>query len=254
MYKRLYITLFFFSFICLCWSEDFSGKCVAVIDGDTVDVMHNGKAERIRLEGIDAPEKSQAFGQKAKQIASSIVYGKDVAIQDKGKDKYGRTIGIVVIGNYTLNATMVRSGFAWHYKQYSKDPQLAQFEELARKEKKGLWQDPNPVAPWDYRHKGNVPADELTLASTGHTTKTQQVELNPNVKPVSNGVKIKAGSNYYGSNAGALDDQTNSNQPSYINGTPTGQSTATGMPIYEGPKGGHFHISKNGNKVYEKRK
>src|SRR5256886_10073124 len=78
-------------------SIHFTGKVVGVSDGDTISVMHNGKAERIRLSGIDCPEKGQAFGQRAKQFTSALVFGKDVTVQVLGHDKYGRTIGEVTL-------------------------------------------------------------------------------------------------------------------------------------------------------------
>jgi endonuclease YncB( thermonuclease family) len=136
-------------------SSEFNGNVVSVKDGDTIEVMHDGKAERIRLYGIDAPEKAQAFGQKAKQATSDLVFGKSVKIIVKDHDRYGRTVGVVVMADgKTLNAELVRIGMAWWYKQYApNDAELQMLESEARTAKAGLWVDPNPTPPWEWRHK-----------------------------------------------------------------------------------------------------
>jgi micrococcal nuclease len=127
---------------------DFSGPVVSVIDGDTIDVLHNGQAERIRLKGIDSPEKGQAFGKKAKQFTSTLVYGKEVTIQVLRKDRHGRTVADVVLPDGTnVSRELVRAGLAWWYRQYSKDESLGALEEDARQAKRGLWADPNPIPP-----------------------------------------------------------------------------------------------------------
>lgn len=133
---------------------DFTGRVVGVTDGDTIKVLHNGRAEKIRLNEIDAPEKGQPFGAKAKQLASSIVFGKTVTIKDHGRDKYGRTLGDVVLTEGdTLNRELVRAGLAWWYCKYSRDENLRQLEAEARAARRGLWADPNPVPPWCFRKR-----------------------------------------------------------------------------------------------------
>ncbi len=136
-------------------ADEFSGKAVAVIDGDTIDVMHNGKSERIRLYGIDTPEKKQAFGSRAKQATSDFVFGKIVKVIVRDKDRYGRTIGIVVMPDGgLLNNELVRIGMAWWYRRYAPgDAELQRLEQEARSARIGLWVDPNPVPPWEWRHK-----------------------------------------------------------------------------------------------------
>ena len=133
-------------------SADFSGEVVGVIDGDTVDVMHNGRSERIRLHGIDAPEKSQAFGRSSKRAASDLAYGEDVTVIEHGRDRYGRTLGEVILpDDRSLNQELVRSGHAWRYRKYSNDRELDRLESDARNSRRGLWQDGNAVPPWEYR-------------------------------------------------------------------------------------------------------
>lgn len=123
-----------------------------VSDGDTVQVMHNGKAEKIRLAGIDAPEKDQPFGKAAKRYVLDLAAHKTVTVDVHTVDRYGRTVGeILFLSGESLNRILVSEGYAWHYKQYSDDPVLAGLEVEARSYKRGLWQDKNPIPPWEWR-------------------------------------------------------------------------------------------------------
>ena len=106
---------------------------------------------KIRLYGIDCPEKGQAFGKRAKQFTSKMVFKKQVEIKPVTKDRYGRTIAWVYVGGKSLCEELLKAGLAWHYKKYSTDQVLAVSEMKARQEKLGLWADPKPIAPWDYR-------------------------------------------------------------------------------------------------------
>ncbi len=134
---------------------DFSGPVVSVLDGDTLEVLHNQHPERIRLSGIDCPEKKQAFGQRAKQAASALAFGKDVTIQTHGHDKYRRTIGDVILPNgMNLNHELVKQGWCWWYRKYApRDTVLEGLENEAREGRKGLWADPQPVPPWEWRKR-----------------------------------------------------------------------------------------------------
>ncbi|MBW1987671.1 MAG: thermonuclease family protein [Deltaproteobacteria bacterium] len=134
------------------WAETFSGKVVSVLDGDTIEVMHRGRAVRIRLQGIDCPERGQAFGNRAKQFTSRAAFGKTVTVRFTEQDKYNRILGTVLLpdgGN--LNRELVKAGLAWWYRQYSMDRSLGQLEAEARAARRGLWRDPHPVPPWDFR-------------------------------------------------------------------------------------------------------
>ena len=96
------------------FATDFSGPVVSVLDGDTIEVLHNQHPERIRLSGIDCPEKGQAYGKRAKQAASELVFGKEVTLQTHGQDKYGRTIADVLLPDGTnVNHTLVKEGWCW---------------------------------------------------------------------------------------------------------------------------------------------
>ncbi len=146
----------FFSFALLtsqALAADFTGRVVGVADGDTITVLHNGKGERIRLHGIDCPEKRQPFGKRAKQFTSRLTYGKEVTVEDLGQDRYGRTIGEVILPDgRVLNRKLVKAGLAWWYRRYAPDDQtLKQLEQEARAAKRGLWADADPVPPWEWR-------------------------------------------------------------------------------------------------------
>ena len=130
------------------------GTVVAVLDGDTVKVLDNQKIEyKIRLDQIDAPEKSQAFGQKSKQYLSSLIYGKTVVVNWKKTDRYGRILGVISYNKQNINLLMVQQGYAWAYIKYLQDNKYLEAQQLAQKQKKGLWVDPNTTPPWDWRRK-----------------------------------------------------------------------------------------------------
>ena len=133
-------------------AETISGKVVSVSDGDTVTILDSSnKQYKIRFEHIDTPEKSQDFGQRAKQHLSKLIFGKQVKAVIKTKDRYSRYIATIYLNDTNINLAMVKAGFAWHYKAYSKDKTFAQAEEAARTKKLGLWADKSAVPPWDHR-------------------------------------------------------------------------------------------------------
>lgn len=109
----------------LLWADTYTGKCVSITDGDTISVMHSGKAVKIRLEGIDCPEMSQDFGTRAKQFTSGLVFSKDVEVREYYPDRYGRMVARILVAGKDVSLELVRAGLAWHYKKYSKDPVLA---------------------------------------------------------------------------------------------------------------------------------
>lgn len=127
------------------------GTVVSITDGDTVVVLSGNERWKIRLNGIDCPEHNQAYGQKAKEFTASLIAGKAVSVTVTDRDRYGRFIGDIVLDGISVNASIVEAGFAWHYREYSKDANLARLEREARDANRGLWQDANPVAPWDFR-------------------------------------------------------------------------------------------------------
>jgi len=139
----------------LVFTTRFTGPVVSVLDGDTIEVLHNTRAERIRLNGIDCPEKGQAYGKRAKQAASELIFGKEVTLQIYGKDKYRRTIADVLLPDGTnVNHTLVKEGWCWWYRKYAPgDVMLEELESRARASGIGLWADSHPVPPWEWRKR-----------------------------------------------------------------------------------------------------
>tara|TARA_R110002033_G_scaffold66981_3_gene117983 strand:+ start:28891 stop:29490 length:600 start_codon:yes stop_codon:yes gene_type:complete len=131
------------------------GKIIRILDGDTVEVLYGQLPIKVRLEHIDAPEKrgKQPFGNKAKIAMSNLCFGQTVAIYSDGKfDRNGRLIGVIFTKEgLNVNKEMVRLGMAWHFKKYSDDMSYDALEKEAREAKVGLWIDPNPIAPWNFR-------------------------------------------------------------------------------------------------------
>jgi micrococcal nuclease len=129
-----------------------TGKVVKIADGDTFTMLVKGnKQVKVRLHGIDCPEKNQDFGNLAKKFLSDAIYGKTVTVRKMGTDRYGRTVGNVTIGNIIINEELLKDGLAWYYTQYGDDPYWAKLEYTARLQKKGLWIISNPIPPWVYR-------------------------------------------------------------------------------------------------------
>lgn len=125
---------------------------VGVSDGDTITVLSESRQQvKCRLYGIDAPEKSQAFGQASKQSLSDLVYRRVVDVQVLDTDRYGRSICRIHAEGRDVNREQVARGMAWMYRRYTSDTAYAQAEDAARAKRLGLWQDANPVPPWDYR-------------------------------------------------------------------------------------------------------
>jgi endonuclease YncB( thermonuclease family) len=136
------------------------GKVVHVADGDTITVLDGTNTQhKIRLQGIDAPEKAQAFGQKSKQSLHQLVHSKQVSVEYQKKDKYGRTVGKVVFNGLDVCLEQIKLGMAWHYKQYEseqtkEDREIYEQAELsARANAIGLWKDKQPIPPWELRRQ-----------------------------------------------------------------------------------------------------
>lgn len=141
-------------------AETLQGRVIAIADGDTVTVLDASNTQtKIRLMGIDAPEKKQAFGQRSKQHLSDLVFDKQVTVEYSKKDRYGRTIGKILVNGVDANLEQVKAGMAWHYKQYQKEQTpsdralYSEAEDQARTGHVGLWIDLDPTPPWTFRHK-----------------------------------------------------------------------------------------------------
>ena len=149
---RLLLACLFLWLPVLAGAETLSGKVVKVVDGDTIDVLQDRTTVRIRLNGIDAPEKGQAFGNRAKQFVLDVAAQQTVTVEITDVDRYGRSVGDVYLPDgRNLNREIVAAGYAWWYRKYSNDQTLGRLEEEARRDRRGLWRDKNPVPPWEWR-------------------------------------------------------------------------------------------------------
>lgn len=145
-------------------SPELIGKVVRVLDGDTFELLVDQQPVRIRVIGIDAPEKDQPFGQRSRQSLAGMIDRNSVAVRVKGKDRYGRTLGAVYAKICApsapcravyVNAEQVKTGMAWAYRFHGQavDPAMLKLETQARSERVGLWSVPNAVEPWKWRHQ-----------------------------------------------------------------------------------------------------
>lgn len=138
--------------------NDINGRVIGVTDGDTIRLLtRDHTLYKIRLAGIDAPEKNQAFGQRSKQALSECAIDKEARIDANKTDRYGRTVGKVIVNGVDCNLRQIKLGMAWHYKKYESEQDVedrslyAQAEYLAQRDRLGLWAEQQPIAPWDYR-------------------------------------------------------------------------------------------------------
>ncbi len=135
-----------------------TGRTVRVTDGDTIVILSEGNIQhKIRLQGIDAPERGQSYGTKSKEHLSESVAGRFVVVEYDKKDRYGRIIGKVLVGGQDACLSQISAGFAWHYKKYQKEQTesdrllYSEMENKAHEAKRGLWQDSHAMPPWEYR-------------------------------------------------------------------------------------------------------
>lgn len=131
------------------------GQVIDVLDGDTVKLRSDWHIYKIRLAGIDAPEKQQAYGVQSKIYLEHLIVDKDVSIKVVSCDQYGRYVGRIYLGGKDINGEMIRSGYAWHYYQYDSDPVYAVFMLDAQRANRGLWQEAHPTPPWIFRKGRN---------------------------------------------------------------------------------------------------
>ncbi len=127
-------------------------KVIKISDGDTITILTQQRKQiKVRFYGIDAPELKQPYGKKSKQFLANLIAGEVVEVDENGKDRYKRTIGTIYLNGADINAQMVENGYAWAYRKFSKKytPQESQ----AKKQRLGLWQDKEPVPPWEWRRR-----------------------------------------------------------------------------------------------------
>ena len=143
------------------YADTLTGRVVGIADGDTLTVLDTSNTQhKIRLSGIDSPEKGQPFGQVCKQSLSDLAYGQTVAVEASKLDRYGRVIGKVLVDNQDANLEQIRRGCGWHYKKYQNEQPLddrlsyGRAEDVARTSRVGLWADAGAVPPWEWRKAG----------------------------------------------------------------------------------------------------
>ncbi|MCT7633344.1 thermonuclease family protein [Aliarcobacter butzleri] len=154
MFIKKISTLIFIGLLSYLQADVLKGKVVGISDGDTIKILtQDDKLYKIRLNDIDAPEKSQAFGNKSKENLSNYIFGRYVTVEYKNIDRYQRILGTVYYQGEDINIQQVKDGFAWVYKQYSNKIEYYKAEVEAKATKRGLWMDNTPIEPWNYRKK-----------------------------------------------------------------------------------------------------
>ncbi len=141
--------------------QGWSGKVTAVPEAAALEVSHDGRSESLRLAGVAPPEKNQPWGRQAQEFVETAALGQCVTVEPQGQDHKQRHLAHIILPDgRDLGAEMIKDGLAWHYRRWSKNPLLGDLEKDARDEKRGLWSDPDPVAPWDWRSpsSGNSPS------------------------------------------------------------------------------------------------
>ncbi len=163
--KKIFILLFIGLAIgvALWWTEEspslpnrrstYEATCLRVHDGDTLTVKGPHGEERIRVWGIDAPEKGQEFGDRSRSFARQLAQGQAVTVVPVERDQYGRLVARVELMGEDYGATLLSKGWAWHYRRYSNDKNYRRLEKEAQKKKLGLWQGEKPLPPWDWRRE-----------------------------------------------------------------------------------------------------
>ena len=154
-YRNIFSTklVLFFLLLLLCAQAlgATEGRCLRVSDGDTITIDAGGGKEKVRLIGIDAPELRQEGGPEARQYLAKRILNRRVKVEGETRDRYGRLLGTVYLGEENINLSLVREGHAWDYKAYSAGPAYTRAERAARAARRGLWAQQNAVAPWNYR-------------------------------------------------------------------------------------------------------
>lgn len=135
--------------------SDATGNVVKISDGDTFTMLTTlNRQVKVRLYGIDCPERAQDFGTVARQKLSELIFGQPVRIEQRDVDRYGRTVAIVYNSKgININEQLLREGLAWHYKEYDKNPDWDDLQVTAQRNKRGLWVQPNPTPPWLWRKR-----------------------------------------------------------------------------------------------------
>ena len=142
--------------LCLADGSDFQAKVVRVLDGDTIEIQQNVRTQRVRIWGIDTPEWDQPYGARASRFTRSRLTGKEVHVIPKDVDKYGRIVAMITVDDINIGEELIESGLAWVHVHYCNQPICNDWRRLQKRasfEHRGLWHDPYPVAPWQWKKK-----------------------------------------------------------------------------------------------------
>lgn len=221
----------------VAWAEVLTGQIVEVIDGDTLILREDAKGQKVtvRLAAIDAPEKTQPAGAASRRMLSEAVFLQTVNVETRGRDDYGRTLGVVYVMGESINLRLVREGWAWAYRSHlgTDGPRLLAAEAEARRQRRGLWSDESPQAPWEFRHR-KLPAAAVSKASSTSAT-----------PPVPTIEQMFAETPEWGSWARAREASGH--------GGMNGSGEDRG-PWHTGPRGGHYTVTSGGNRNYAPRR
>lgn len=155
--RKIVMLLMSLLIITFSFANTIKGKVIKVSDGDTITILKNNEKTKIRLYGIDAPEKAQSYGIKSLDVLNKMIFNKIVEVEVKNKDRYGRLVGVIYFNNTNINLHMIETGNAWWYKQYAKNEiEYKKAEERAKERKVGLWNGSNFISPWEYRKNKRV--------------------------------------------------------------------------------------------------
>lgn len=136
------------------WSQGFYGKAIKVFSGQSFTFLYRNDIHiPVILYGISCPYIGQPYAEEAKQYLTKLIFEKEVDLAWVDEDIYGRKIGIITVNNININEEMIRAGFAWHNKEQDYNPEWAKLETEAKIAKRGLWSQPNPIPPWEWRAK-----------------------------------------------------------------------------------------------------
>lgn len=282
------LLFFFLASICISYGESFRGFVINVINGDTITVLEKTpeqkQAYRVRLKGVGAPGKGQYGYSGAKYFLEKLIWCEMVTVQYSERDKNGTILGLVLYGGTFVNYEMVKEGWAWHYKKYSNSYELASFEASAKKDKKGVWTEQNPIPPWEWKagKRRGVAAEKRDKKISYWISSTGKTHL-PECRYYGGGkgsfnelgtadycslcwkfskVKIRQSEltydPYQGKTTLSPTPRKSYSRPSYDSiyddvFIPSSDMDSKGRTIYTGSRGGRYYINKNGNKTYIKR-
>jgi endonuclease YncB( thermonuclease family) len=148
---------------------DFTGRVVGVADGDTLTVLDGTRQVRVRLWGIDAPERGQPWSSRSRDALAARAMHRDALVATRGTDGYGRTLARVAVDGVDLGEAQVRDGMAWVYRRYTKDRPMIAIEDEARAARRGLWSLPDPEPPWAWRAREARTSDASPSSQRGAT-------------------------------------------------------------------------------------